>query len=752
MPSRRTVPAWAPATTALALLLGALTPLAALVTAAPAQASVHRADSATAARETDPLSVSIDRLTPSTLKDDPARGTVRVAGTVTNDDTQSWQSLNVYAFIGRTPLTTEAELAEASTSDPNAQGGIERITTFGEFSTLPDLAPGASAEFEIAIPRADLHGDSFGPPTTPGVYWFGVQVLGTSADGTRDGLADGRARTFLPLVSRPKHVATPVRAAIVVPLRQRVLRQPDGSVASVGHWARELAPGGRLWDLLDFAAGHQVSWLVDPALIDAVKQLADGNAPRSIAPTDGSGANGNGGTTPSASPRPDPSQTATVSRSLARTVDPTAATAPAKAWLAHLLPVLKQSPAVYALPYGDLDLSAAARNDSGLYAIARERGAATLSALGITALPLDVPTSGYVQPGAIRLGESTTPLVLSDHAISGTAPALATIAGRTVFTTSSLVAAGGPAPGRQVSPVPVRQELLAQASMRLKSDRPVLAVLPFDWSPGAEAGAAGTDLFNGLDLPWLDLTTVSGAVAPLTAQDVDPAQLHYPAAELAAELPPAVFHSVSALRASGATLQSVLPHNDAVADVVLDDALTSASYTARGGKGAAGTAAARSREVIESQLHSITVAAPPSVTLASDHGKFNATVINKLDQPVEVKVKAISDGDLSIGGSGKLEIPAGRSAGVLLSATARANGIHHVVLQLTTTDGKPLGSQDSFPVRAAQVSRIIWLFIGGGLGLLLAAIVVRLFRRIRNRLRGGPVDATTPSVPPVEAP
>ncbi len=735
MPSRRTVPAWASAPTALALLLGALLPLAAVATAGPAQAVVHRTDAATAAADADPLSVSIDRLTPSTLKDDPARGTVRVAGTVTNDDTQTWQSLNVYAFIGSTPLTTETELAEAAISDPSAQGGIERITTYGEFATLPDLAPGASADFEIAIPRADLHGDTFGPPTASGVYWFGVQVLGTSADGARDGLADGRARTFLPLVARPGHVKHPVRAAIVVPLRQRVLRQPDGSVASVAHWARELAPGGRLWDLLDFAGGHQVSWLIDPALIDAVKQLADGNAPRSIAPTDGSEQGGKGGT-PTQSPSP--THTATVSRSLARTVDPTAATAPAKAWLAHLLPVLKQSPAVYALPYGDLDLSAAARNDPGLYAVARDRGAAALSALGITALPLDVPTTGYVQPDAIRLGESTTPLLLSDRAISGGAPPVATIAGRTVFTTSSLVAAGGPTPGRQVSPVPMRQELLAQVSMRLASGAPVLAVLPFDWSAGADAGAAGTDLFNGLDLPWLDLTTVTSAVEPVIERDVDPARLHYPDAELGAELPPTVFHAVSALRASGTTLQSVLPHNDAVAAVVLDDALTSASYTARGGNGASGTAADRSRAVIESQLHSITVTAPPSVTLASDHGKFNATVVNHLDQPVQVKVKAITDGELTVGGSGRLEIPAGRSAGVLLSATAHANGIHHVVLRLTTIDGKPLGSQDAFPIRAAQVSRIIWLFIGGGLGLLFAAIVVRLVRRIRNRLRGGP--------------
>ena len=35
----------------------------------------------------------------------------------------------------------------------------------------------------------------------PGVYWIGVHALGSNADG-RDLVADGRARTFIPLVTK----------------------------------------------------------------------------------------------------------------------------------------------------------------------------------------------------------------------------------------------------------------------------------------------------------------------------------------------------------------------------------------------------------------------------------------------------------------------------------------------------------------------------------------------------------------------
>lgn len=704
MPSRRTVPAWAPATAVVALLLGVLTSLVLL----PAPAA--RADDETT--PADPLSVTIDTLTPSTLKPETAHGTVQVSGTITNDDDQTWQDINVHPFVGSTPLTTETALSEASLSDPDQSTGYHRITAYGDFETIPSIAPGQTVGYSLTIPRADLS-DGYHPITTPGVYWFGIQALGTDSAG-RDDAADGRARTFLPLIDPKAHRGQTEDAALVVPLRQRVLRQPDGTLARTDTWIQRLSPGGRLYNLLDFATDHPVSWLVDPAVIDAVRQLAAGNPPRSLAPTDGSS--------------PSPSSTSSPTAAKRAAADDGAAIA--KTWLDRLITELRANPNVYALPYGDLDLAAAARHDPAVYDVARQRSIQVLSALGVKPISIDAPVNGYLQPGALGLGQKYGDLLLSDQAITGTVPSSATIGGRHIITTSSLIAAGGPPPGDQLGLVPVRQELLAQSALRLGSGAPVVAVLPADWSPGTDSA----DFFAGLPEKWLSLTSIDGATTTSVSQGLDTDRIRYPDAEYHAELPARSFSAADRLRSSGKLLQSVLAHNDTVSTTVLDDALTSLSYTARGGSG--GAAADRSRASIEGQLHSISVVVPPAVTLSSDTGKFNATVVNGLDEDIDVKVQTVSDNGIKISGPHKLQIPANSRTGVLLTAQATTNGVHTVVLQLTDSTGVPLGSEASLPIRTAQVSRIIWLFIACGVGLLFAAIVIRLVRRVRS----GPAD------------
>lgn len=688
--------------------------MAGLVTLpAPAHAATAAHHPRTATTTTrDPLGVTIDQLTPSSLTPDATRGTIRVSGTITNDDADTWQAINVHAFIGSTPLTTETELTEASLSDP-AQDVGNRITSYGDFATIPELPPGQSTTYSLTIPRTDLRDSVGNQITAPGVYWFGIQVLGTDTEG-RDAVADGRARTFLPLVDRTAHPGQSEQTALVVPLRQRVLHQPDGTIASTDAWAKRLSPEGRLTRLLDFGADHPVSWLVDPAVIAAVQQLADGNPPRSLAPTDGS---------------PDPAQPdAKPSARHSASTDATATLA--KAWLDRLLDTLKRSE-VYALPYGDLDLAAAARHDPSWEAIARRRSTATFASLGITATPIDAPIDGYLQPAAVTSGDTATKLLLSDRAISGTVPAVATIGDRSVITTSSLVAAGGPPPGDHLGLVPVRQELLAQAALRLGTGDPVIAVLPASWSPAGDSAG----FFAGLARRWVQPGTVFSATLGSAGQDVETSRLRYPDAEIAAELPAATFTAVAGLRTAGRTLQSVLRHNTTVATTVLDEALTNASYTARGG--ARGAAAERSREAISSMLRSIEIEAPPAVTLSSDRGRFNATVVNGLDEDISVRVVPVADNGMRVSGPHRLTLPAKSRSGVLLTARARTNGVHTVVLKLTDPDGTALGSRASVPIRTAQVSRIIWLFIACGLGLLFAAIIVRLIRRVRRAHRSG---------------
>jgi hypothetical protein len=72
---------------------------------------------------------------------------------------------------------------------------------------------------------------------------------------------------------------------------------------------------------------------------------------------------------------------------------------------------------------------------------------------------------------------------------------------------------------------------------------------------------------------------------------------------------------------------------------------------------------------------------------------------------------------------------------VLLTARTHENGIHEVNLVVTDKRGTPLGATTALTIRSAQVSNVIWLFLGIGSALLFGAVGIRLFRRIRDARR-----------------
>jgi hypothetical protein len=91
---------------------------------------------------------------------------------------------------------------------------------------------------------------------------------------------------------------------------------------------------------------------------------------------------------------------------------------------------------------------------------------------------------------------------------------------------------------------------------------------------------------------------------------------------------------------------------------------------------------------------------------------------------------------MKVTGGEKIKLPPHGQTSVLLKASTNVSGVHDVTLQLTNQSGQPLGAQDTFPLRAEQVSRLIWVIIGAGLVMLLGAIVVRLTRRFLRRSAG----------------
>lgn len=685
---------------------------------AATRTAAHRP--APAPQDQDPLGVSIDVLTPSYV---PAKGAIRVAGEVTNRSDETWHAVNLHPFVGTGPITTSAELA-TETDRAAAEYVGDRITIPGNFDNVPSLAPGESARFSISLSTRVL------ALSEPGVYWFGVHALGETDTIPRDSVADGRARTFMPLVPRTNRS---LPTALVVPVRRHLQHRPDGSIDDVQGWAHDLAPGGALRSLVDFGASagsRPLTWLVDPAVPDAVADLVAGNAARSLADTVEEDPGDEVAEPESDGPSAEPSPSESPSeKPPSEDLPDNAATAPGAAWLNRFREAVTGNQ-VLALPYGDVDVSAAAERDSQAYQRARRRSGGRLEPFDIDTTPAVSSPSGYVDPSALDSISRRSTVLVTERMFGDNPPALARVDGRRLVVTST-AAEGGPAPGNRLGAIALRQQILCEAAVRLLAPgrKPLVVVLPDE---GLPAGAIG--FFQGLDVDWLDLTDLDG-LGPRAGGTVRQGRLDYPESQVRRELDAANFASASALVDIGTTLQNVLLRNDEVAAEVADEALSTLSYAARDHPDAARVAADRSRAWISRQLGRIRVQAPRAVTLSSSRGQFAATLTNNLDHPVTVRIEAVLDEPMRISGPETIQIAANSRTSVLLDASTSRLGVSNVQLIVTDEDGTPLGSSDELPIRSGQVSQVIWLIMGAGVALLFGAIVVRLVRRIRRARR-----------------
>ncbi len=694
-------------------------PTAAGSTIHPMATHVSRAAHAPrAAADRTPLSVTIDSLSPSYV---PRKGPVRVTGSVTNEDDAAWTKVYVFAFMGDTPIRSTAELADTSDVDPAADVGA-RITADGSYDVIDRIKPGQTMQFSLRVPRSLL------PASEPGVYWFGVHALGSGPEGRLEG-ADGRARTFLPLVPRTKQS---VDTALVLPLRRTVSYAPDGSVEDVADWNTALSPGGRLRSMVDFGASagfRPITWLLDPGLPDVVRALTLANPPRSLTP-DLTQATDNASQASDPEATPSPSDGTDTGGDQTEDPDLAAVTESGNAWLDRLHEAL-DGRQILALPYGDVDVSAAADRDPALYRRARKRSGTELAPWGLPMSPAVASPGGYLNPAALGPTPSRSTVLVTDKMFGDDPPPVAQTKGARLVTTSSAAATGGPGPDDPLAPVAMRQRILAEAALRLlePGHPPLVVVLPSYWNPSTTTG-----FFEGLDVDWLHLTTVSD-VADRSARTVSADSLDYPARLSRSELDSANFSSAQDLVKAGQTLQNVLTDNDTVASTVADQAMRSTSYGHRASPDGARASTDRSRSWIEQELGSIRIVAPPAVTLSSTSGRFAATLTNALDEPVTVSIQALTDEPRAIRGPEKVEIGPGGRATVLLNASFRRLGVHNVTLVATDSEGVRLGSSDQLPIRSAQVSKVIWLILGTGVALLFGAIGVRLVRRVRAAAR-----------------
>lgn len=694
---------------ALVLLLLVLPVLLGATARASSRASAIEDKSATASAAT-PLTVQLTRLNPAAI---PKHGTIVLAGTVTNSSSEQWSTVNVYPFVSQSPMTTRDELAAAAKSDPATDVG-NRILEPGEFAPIGNLTPGQTTPFQITLKVKDL-----GITGAQGVYWIGVHALGQNADG-RDGVADGRARTFIPLVRR----GTPQTSiAMVVPVRQKVRRDAEGRLLDTDSWATSLGPNGRLSRLAGFissAGSRAETLLVDPAVLDAVSDLTKDNPAISFG--DGKAV------TPSPSPSPSDSASDSPSRDGDR-IEP-ADRAAALTWLDSVVAAAKVH-SVLGLGYADPDVASLARRRPKLIALSDKLGAETFASLKIPAVPTVAPPDGWFDDDLLPKVPAESMVLVSDHSAPRSRTQWRTGDHQDLVFTDQQAASGGPGPTAPLDALALRQRILSDAALRIgeHSSTPLVVELPDDWDPGPNW--ALSDFFASLDQPWLTLVPITpGSDESTPTFD---AALGYPASERHQEISNYSVATARTLLATTRIFTGLLRSTNDIAHDLGGIAFDAVSDNARHDQVSTRSDVDATNTRMRAELGKVQVTGTDFVTLSGGTGTLAVTLVNGLDQPVTVGLRAsASTNDVRIAPVRPVKMEPGQRTVIRLKANASKVGVTQVVLSPVTTDGTPLGSPLTFRLRTSQVGDLIWIVLLAGAALLVVMIARRIARRIRG--------------------
>lgn len=724
-----------------AVLVTALLPAMLTVPAAGAHPSPRAAEEDI---DRPPLAVSIETLTPSTV---PQRGRVTVTGEITNRSESSWTDLNVYFFASAEPMTTSAELEAATATDSATQVG-DRLTGSGLYDEVADLEPGQSTRYRLSIPRTEL------PFASPGVYWVGVHVLGTSEEGRVEG-ADGRARTFM--ASMPGR-APQTTLALVVPVRAPVRRTPEGRLAGMEGWARRTGEDGRLTRLVELVdtADERLTLVVDPAVLDAVRSVADGNPGFDLTPTDGSASgrpsgapSSDGGASDGGSPDgPSPDSPLTESPGAGGTdeggtEDPgeelTEVSTEARAageWLTGFTGTAADH-SLLALPYGDVDVATMLRGEFADALDQADRlGNRVTADLGLDADPVVAPPDGLLPTSTLERIDPETTVLLSERAVDTDATKISVGRGPAAVLASDIARIGGPGPTSPFDALALRQRILAESAVHglsEDSDRPLVVSTPDLWNPGRDWRSAA--FFDGLDVSWIRTVDLAFAAALSTTEEHDDG-LAYDANNRRREVPVANVLATQELSAAGSVLAELLTRNDSIDAQVGGAAMLGSSVHARANPDRARAMTRGMSQEVHARLTEVYVEGSPLVTMSSGSGNFQVTVVNGLDEPVTVGIKAdTGTEELVIRAPDLVSLGAGQRASVRLAATATDIGVHSVRIIPTTRSGEPLGRTTKIKVRSSQVGLVIWLIMGTGAVVFVVTIAARVLRRIRERKR-----------------
>lgn len=693
----RRPPAGAPSPRARALGVAVLTLLLALPMAVPLGLPGGRGAGATpAAAATTPAALRLTSISPDVPT---AGGVLRVTGEITNTGRQELRDVEVRLRLSATRLGSRAELAAVAEGSTTSRDGEPIVS-----ATLPDLDAGEATTFAVSRALDEL------PQLTGfGVYVLGVEVLAGRPSGF------GRValvRTMLPWVPKQPDFL-PTGYTWLWPLVSRPTRLSDGTFADDA-LAGEMAAEGRLSRLLDAGARMQdsagLTWVVDPELLSAAADMADGY--RVQAP-DGSTVPGGG-------------------------------SGIAGLWLDRLRTVTAGQP-VLALPYGDPDLVALNRHRrAGDIVRADALADATIAdilPLATAVSEIAWPVDGFVNRGTLGVlrGDGRTAAVLDGRAVPPELDLSYTPAGRADLATRSGRVAGLLAdPGladqlRRHGPDPLLagQRVLAETAMITSelpstgTERSIVVMPPRRWDP---------------DQVFLD-RLVATAAAPWTASvplrtlaqtappEIDRQPLAYPSGQRRRELPAPYLRALDAMHTSISLLGAILTDPTQLVPG-FDRSVTLLGSSWWRGRPSRVNRLDREKELLKEARTSVRVQ-PGNFTFSSRSGTIPVTVANELPQEVEVvlrldpqtpRLRVDPVEAFTIGPNSKRQIP--------VSASAIASGPVVVDAQLHTVGGAAYGQPVPLQISVTQYGTVALYITAVAAGVLFLAAGVRVLRRV----------------------
>ncbi|MCM2391484.1 DUF6049 family protein [Streptomyces albipurpureus] len=700
-------------------------PLLAVLMGGPGTSPAHADNDPSGSRTVD---VSLDSFTPAAPdKDD----TLTISGTVLNQGRQTVTDAQLELYVGpQLPGRTAIDRAAKRTG---YVAGADGTPVDDKYTVkLPKLVSGISRDFSLSIPveELDLEAD--------GVYQLGVALQGKTPNEPIDQVL-GMQRTFLPW--QPEALDKKTQLTYLWPLISSTHLTSETEAGSDERQtpvfadeslAKELAPEGRLGQLVSLGRGLPVTWVIDPDLLATVDAMT-GNYRVKSGDRTVAGRN--------------------------QTV--------ANQWLSSVEAAV-EGRKVVALPFADPDLASLAHRGKDVSgSLSHLQQATNVAASTVETIIHEKPSTDFAWPIDGAIDTSIVDVATSAGAskviarsdslrdnLEYTPTAARPIGGGTTAVVSDArlsKAFQGDMLSADSSTLAV-QEFLAQTlavTLQDPENRRSIVVAPQRMPTVSQAQSMAQALTALKPARWtqpIDLLAAS-AVKPdtqATTQVAPPSR--YPKSLRKQELQVQVFQDIRTTQNTLDKFKVILTQMDRV-ETPFGRAIDREMSTSWRGNP---TGAQLYRDGVQKNLQSLTeeveLIDKSQITLSGRSATIPVTVQNRLVQGVDNLVLRLSSDNaarLSLGDDrGTAEQPitvqGGHSQSVKFDALANANGQVRMTAQLYTEDNKPYGEKMQFTVKVSEITPTVMLVIAGGVLLLVLAGVRMYSQRKRAALLDPP--------------